>query len=869
MSAALPTSISLDGTWDFVPGADPNRAAVPIEVPSLWEAAGFIDLDGEAWYRRTFSLDAVGGRWTLEFGAVMDEAEVFLNGLCVGAHTGAFTPFAIDVTDAVRAGTNYLDVRVQDIERSDPRHATSAHGKQGWMNHVFPSPPSLYMTYGGIWQSVGLKQHGDVRIDDVWVNSRPSDLVVEVELNGIPGVVAEVETALLGRAITRSVRFERSDASLSIEIGPVEAAHWSPESPALHDAQVTVRVAGRSSDVRRCRFGLRTVAMTRAGLLVDGRQVKIKSALVQGFRPDTLYAEGSRDEIAAEVLAAKDAGLNMLRLHIKAFDPRYFEVCDELGMLVHCDIPVAEPIAHALLASDGPLADAAAQAARAQVRRDRNHPSIVLWSAMNELGAEALETRKTRGYEGFARHLHEEVSSADPTRPVIENDWIEPDPEEVFCSPVLTAHWYGRLSSSYLATLREKTERWARQERPLFISEFGDWGLPELDVSREDFWAYGRSLAATIDESGWCGDIESFVEGTQGYQGIADRLQIEIFRSTPGVIGWCVTELTDVPQEFNGLLDLERRPKNPAVVEIARATQPVIPVIRRTGWTVAVGSTFEDGVVVVNDGPRIADCRLRLRVGAEEVDVPVGVVEADSITDPVAVRLRAPDEPGTVALEVLVYDGEAERARNTYPLHVVGVPQRLWRLGVAADDAFKRTLCSLGAEISGEVEDLLVVGEGGLDGATAKIVDGRLRSGGDVVIFAQAVEAAALLPVRAEMTDLVTEWGSTPFLFTTAASGIASLPAQALLTTEILEATPTAVWTSLGDSNTQVELILGVLKPYPAPVTGTVVGRLRVHGGTLTLCQLPLAEAATAGHALALSLVGDVIGYAQAPLEVS
>ena len=456
MSAALPTSISLDGVWDFVPGSDPHQPAVPIDVPGLWEAAGFVDLDGEAWYRRTFDIEAIDGRFTLEFGAVMDEAEVFLNGVRVGGHEGAFTPFAFDVTEAVRAGTNHLDVRVHDIERDDPRHSMTAHGKQGWMNHVFPSPPSMYTTYGGIWQSVTLKRHGDVRIDDVWINSNPSDLVVEVELAGISGTVAEVGVALLGRLITSTVRFERTVESLTVRIGPVGAARWSPDAPALHDLDVSVRADGQPSDAQRCRFGLRNVEMTHAGLCIDGRSVKIKSALVQGFRADTLYAEGSRGAIAAEVLAAKDAGLNMLRLHIKAFDPRYLAVCDELGMLVHCDIPVAEPIAHAELASDGPVAEAAVRAARAQVRRDRNHPSIVLWSAMNELGAEALETRKTAGYEGFARRLYAEVSTADPTRPVIENDWIEPDPEEVFCSAVLTAHWYGRLSASYLATLERE-----------------------------------------------------------------------------------------------------------------------------------------------------------------------------------------------------------------------------------------------------------------------------------------------------------------------------------------------------------------------------------------------------------------------------
>ena len=135
--------------------------------------------------------------------------------------------------------------------------------------------------------------------------------------------------------------------------------------------------------------------------------------------------------------AAKAAGLYTLRLHIKAFDPAYLEVCDELGMLLHCDVPVAEPIAHEELAGAGELAD--------------------------------------------------------PTRPLIENDWIEPDPERVFTTPVLTAHWYGRLHTAWLAELDAKARRWAGLGRPLFVTEFGDWGLPQLgDRDDPPFWWPGR-----------------------------------------------------------------------------------------------------------------------------------------------------------------------------------------------------------------------------------------------------------------------------------------------------------------------------------------------------------------------------------------
>jgi hypothetical protein len=843
---------------------------MPIEVPGLWEAAGHGTLDGVAWYRRTFELDETAGRWTLAFGAVMDEAEVFLNGVRVGDHAGPFTPFTFDVSDILRAADNVLAVRVVDYAGSDERHGMTAHGKQGWMNDVFPSPPSLYLHYGGIWQSVHLERHGDARIESAWINSNPDDLIVEVEVRGVQGTAARVELSLLGHRAERVVQLEAGPTPIVFELGKVDAARWSPSSPVLHDAHIVVGASGERSHERSFRFGLRTISLTRNGLLVDGDLTKIRSALVQGFRADTLYAEGSRTAIETEVLAAKDAGFNMLRLHIKAFDPRYLDVCDELGMLVHCDIPIAEPIAHDLLGADGSVADSCSQTAREQVRRDRNHPSIALWSAMNELGVESPHARATPGYEGFARRLYATVAENDPTRPIIENDWIEPDPARVFCSPLLTAHWYGRLAAPYLRDLSAKAAHWGAGERPLFVSEFGDWGLPDLDLANQDFWAYGHQLATAIDGSDWPGDPAAFIEGTQRYQGLADRLQIEIFRSTPGVVGWCLTELTDVPQEFNGLFDLHRKPKSCALEEIARACQTVLPLIRRTSWSLATGAPLEDEVLVINDGPALDHCRLRVRLGKREFVTEIGRLDAHSVTGPVRVRVETPRTTGTAQLE-LVVESERQHGINRYPIHVVAEAptseQR--RVATIGDERLLRALRAAGIAPGGGDADMLVVGEGALDKDSAAEVAERLRHGRNVLLLAQPASAQGYLPFPAEMTDLRTEWGSTPFIFTTDATGLPSIPTRTVLTTEILEATPNVVWNANAGASFAAETIVGVLKPPPDPVVGTVVGRRPVGDGSLTVCQLPLTEGAATSRALGVALLGELIGYAGGTRPVS
>ena len=326
---------SLDGVWEFFPG-DHELAGLeglvpqPIGVPGLWEAQGHVDLDGTAWYRRRFELEEVSGGWTLRFGAVMDLTEVYLNGVRVGGHVQPFTPLELDLAGVVVAGENELAVRVVDPSLDDADHARMAHGKQGWANHVFPSRPSLYLTYGGIWQPVTLRRHGQVVVSEVFVSSDPDDLVVSAQLeNRGVAVVARVSVSTLGTAREEEVALAAGEgATVRVELGATRAARWSPGSPVLHGLAVDVWTGHELSDFRQLRYGLRTVRLEDGRIRVNGEPYRMKSVLVQGFTADGLYAEGDEAQMRAEVEAARAMGFNTLRLHIKAFDPRYLDICD-------------------------------------------------------------------------------------------------------------------------------------------------------------------------------------------------------------------------------------------------------------------------------------------------------------------------------------------------------------------------------------------------------------------------------------------------------------------------------------------------------------------------------------------------------------
>ncbi len=895
---------SLDGVWEFYPGdhepgdLDGLKPEL-IRVPGLWEAQGWLDLDGQAWYRRRFDLDDTSGQWTLRFGAVMDLAEVFLNGTSLGWHEQPFTPFEVEPTSALRRDENVLDVRVLDPSLTHAEHKRMPHGKQGWANHVFPSRPSLYMTYGGIWQGVTLRRHGPAVIGDVFVNGDPSDLVVTAEVQNRGS--AELEVRLGARTLGLATEVwgalpGRSTRRLEARLGRTSAGRWSPEHPVLHEASVDVNVGGRLSDAKQVRYGLRQIRMDGKRILIDGRPYRMKSALVQGFRADGLYAEGDRAQIVEEVAAAKAMGFNTLRLHIKAFEPTYLDVCDELGMLLHCDIPVAEPIAHEEMGGDTVLTRRCVTAAREQVRRDRNHPSVVLWSAMNEICDGQWEARQWPGYEQFARALAGAVSAEDPTRPVIENDWIEPDPDYVFVSPILTAHWYGRLHRSYLDKIEAASKRWAGEDRPLFVTEFGDWGLPAMPlVADPPFWdsreVYAAGLAGTL----WPGTIARFIIETQRYQGISDRLQAEVFRRHDHIGGYCLTELTDVPQELNGVLDIFRRPKRIAVAEVTRSNQVVLPMLVLDSLVVSAGGILQAPLHVANDGPPLEDVTVEARFGETAPSVPVeellkldsrnlppelvidrfretaSIVDLGDVPGWTATALddidvTAPDVPGSHDLVLRLLSNGRQVAENRYPVHVVDRPRRPVPVRVIGTGRSAAALAASGA-VAGHTGPT-VVAEDALDDAAGVEVRNRLAAGEVVVILAQPAEAASHYPVPVELEALTTVWGSTVFRFTTDHSAVPTLPRRAVLVAEDSTVQSANVLSRIeGDPFPDTPVVIAY-KPVPGALTGTVLGSHQVGPGRLVLCQYRLTERAASGDAAACALLGDILRWASEPRPV-
>ena len=478
----------------------------------------------------------------------------------------------------------------------------------------------------------------------------------------------------------------------------------------------------------------------------------------------------------------------------------------------------------------------------------------------------------------------------DPTRPVIENDWIEPDPDRVFVSDILTAHWYGRLHRDYLDKIEDASTRWEGTGKLLFVTEFGDWGLPDMPVAADPpFWDTRAIYAAGLAQTLWPATVGRFLIETQRYQGLSDRLQAEVFRRHDHIGGYCLTELTDVPHELNGVLDLTRRPKPLAVAEVTRGNQAVLPMLRLQSLVVPAGGVLQAQLWVSNDGPALADVTVEARFGesapamtAEELlsidatglpashvearfretafEARLGDLAAHRVSEHDLLTVVAPDVPGNHDLVVRLWSRNGSVAENRYPMHVVAeapapFPVRLVGAGSTAD-----ALRSVGAVLGDEGPT--VVAEGALDAATGRALSDRLARGEVVVVLAQPADAAEHYPAPVELQALETAWGSTLFTFATDHGAIPSLPRRNVLVAEDSTVHASSVVASIDGGAFPDTPVVIAYKPVPGAMTGTVLGSHGVGGGRLVFCQYRLAAGAAAGDAAACALLADLVRWA-------
>lgn len=618
---------SLDGPWQFRLDSETAWRTATVPMPIQAQFADLRDFTGVAWYRRNVTAPRFNRKnetVLLRFGAVDYTAEVRINGQEAGRHEGGYLPFTLDIGGLLRDGDNEILVRIED-PGSLPE---VPHGKQSW-----------YVQVSGIWQSVTWEVRPRQRIEAFHILA---------DRHGSFRVLARTPgKAKLEIYDPAGKRVHRGGLAGRLK----QFQLWSLDSPVLYTARLR---AGR--DQVETRFGFREFEKRAGKFYLNGAPIYLRGALDQDFYTEGIYTPPSKEFLVEQVRKAKRLGLNLLRCHIKVPDPRYLDAADEAGILIWYEIPNSDRLTEV-------SKQRAESTLAGMLERDANHPSLVIVSLFNESwGINLREADQRDWLAGFmtrARKLAAPRLVVDNS-PCCSNFHVDTD--------IADFHAYHAIPDA-----AAKAEAWIRDyasrpawlygggyklqpDAPLVLSEFGNWGLPQLADPLPWWWSRGfttsRDRAYTVPagveermNSAGVGaafpDYVSLARATQWHQWLSLKHQIERIRAEAAIEGYVITEFTDLNWEANGLLDMDRREKAWA----SRATQiqaddVIVPLVASHsafgGETVSVEirySRYAAGAIAPS---------VEWELGAQRGSLPIPAMNAGEVSTLGTVRLNLP-----------------------------------------------------------------------------------------------------------------------------------------------------------------------------------------------------------------------------------
>ena len=342
---------NLNGLWDYAirPKGENNigefdgKILVPFCVESsLSGVQKYVGKDNELWYQREFDYALYGKEHLLlHFGAVDWDCDVWVNDIKVGSHTGGYTPFTFDITQAVKKKGNVLKVRVWDPTDEGEQPC----GKQ----HVKPHG-IWYTPVTGIWQTVWLEVvANETYIEDLKIipdiDNQTVTVIPEI-VNASRDIKVKVEVyAKNARGRNKIVSKGRSINGETVEVAmPVDAILWSPDNPFLYGVDVSVYKGNKLVDYVISYFAMRKFSTAKdengiVRLMLNNEPIFMFGPLDQGWWCDGLYTAPCDEALRYDIQKTKDFGYNMIRKHVKVEPARWYYHCDRLGVIVWQDMP--------------------------------------------------------------------------------------------------------------------------------------------------------------------------------------------------------------------------------------------------------------------------------------------------------------------------------------------------------------------------------------------------------------------------------------------------------------------------------------------------------------------------------------------------
>lgn len=558
----------LNGDWDFT-FDDANEGEKSkwhegfekqhdIKVPFTYETqeSGIGDETEHKylWYSRTFSVAKpwLDNKTMLHFEGSDYVTKAWVNGIFVGQHKGGYARFSFDLSNALVEGDNSIVVKIEDSHDTRiPR------GKQRWTKENFGC---WYVQTTGIWKTVWIENVNKTSIANVKMTPSIGDrcIIIEGEIDGCTdaNLALSIDITYKGlpiRRVTLSVTGEEFFTKIDVTSldTPQRIHYWSPNSPALYDISFSLKDAENTCDTVLSYFGMREIRIRDSNILLNGYPLYQRLILDQGYWETSHLTPPSEDALIEDIDKVMALGYNGVRKHQKTEDERFLYWCDVKGLLVWSEMAAAYTY------SDYAIENFTREWVEI-VRQNYNHPSIITWTPINESwGVGQIETDIKQ--QKFSEAIYNITKSIDSMRPVIVNDGWEHTVSDIITlhdyevkgSVFFNRYFHGKddiLASKLYHNLAKSAmaEGYAYKGQPVIISEYGGISFTGDDAS----WGYG-------------GKVRTEEEFLSRFEDITNAI-----KKLPYVCGYCYTQVTDVQQETNGLMDSKRNYKvNPDAIK--------------------------------------------------------------------------------------------------------------------------------------------------------------------------------------------------------------------------------------------------------------------------------------------------------------
>lgn len=573
--------IDLSGFWDF--RFDPENKGdsqqwgtgfEPVEivaVPASWndQFETWRDYLGTAWYQTTFDLPWGwrGQRIFVRFNAVSYLADAWLNGEHLGQHEGGYLPFVFETTDLAKESGNVLVVRVDGRLAPDRVPPGNLAGLPGaaFPTINYPDTTFDFFPYCGIQRPVLVYTEPRDAITDLTVitDLDGASGIVRVQVRRTPGGPLNTRVTLTGHGDDRTAERRIEEDGTTVTLTVPEAALWSPDAPNLYDLRVDLLSAGSIVDSYTLPIGIRTISVESDQLLLNGHPIKLV-----GFGRHEDFPVVGKGLLPA--LIVKDyalmrwIGANSFRTSHYPYSEQMMDLADRLGFMVIDETPaVGLFFVEAGLEKRNRICH---QMIRDMIDRDKNHPSVIMWSLANEPHTARPEAREayqrdftviehpSRPEAVEAFKVQAELARAlDPTRPItlVSHEGAMEESFEFVDVVCLNRYhgWYsfgGQIDAGVAALDQEIESIHRLYPKPLILSEFGTDTIPGHHAQPPEMFS-------------------------EEYQAEFLVKQIELTNSKPYIVGQHIWNMCDfktgqgvhrvAAYNYKGVFTRDRRPK--------------------------------------------------------------------------------------------------------------------------------------------------------------------------------------------------------------------------------------------------------------------------------------------------------------------